>query len=155
LKFCDAHHIEHWAEGGRTKLDNLLLLCRFHHRLVHEGGIRRLVHEGGIRVKMLPDGAPRFSRADGRPIPLAPRPPVLAEDPFVVFEQRHREEGLKIDAETGLPSWDGGSWDLNWALYCLRSIGRPRKRSRGNVRGDIDPRAPQPESISSPPGPSL
>ena len=130
LKFCDAHHIEHWAEGGRTKLDNLLLLCRFHHRLVHEGG---------IRVKMLPDGAPRFSRADGRPIPLAPRPPVLAQDPLVVFEQRHREEGLEIDAETGFPSWDGGSWDLNWGLYCLLCIGSATERSRGNVRSDPQP----------------
>ncbi|MGB3565238.1 MAG: hypothetical protein WBC09_19455, partial [Thermoanaerobaculia bacterium] len=84
-----------------------------------------------------PDGEPRFSRASGRPIPLAPpKPPVLAEDPLVVFEQRHREEGLGIDAETGFPSWDGGSWDLNWALYCLRSIGRPKERSRGNVRAD-------------------
>ncbi|MGB5816786.1 MAG: DUF222 domain-containing protein [Thermoanaerobaculia bacterium] len=125
LKFCDAHHIEHWAEGGKTKLDNLLLLCRYHHRVVHEGG---------IRVKMLPDGEPRFSRADGRPIPVAPVPPVLAEDPIAQLEQRHREEGLEIDAETTCPSWDGGSWDLNWALYCLRSIGKPKKRSRGNVR---------------------
>ena len=83
---------------------------------------------------MLPDGEPRFSRPDGRPIPVAPVPPLLAEDPIVVFEQRHREEGLEIDSETGFPSWDGGTWDLNWALYCLRSIGKPEKRSRGNVR---------------------
>jgi hypothetical protein len=125
LKFCDAHHIEHWAQGGETKLENMLLLCKFHHRLVHEGG---------IRVEKLPKGEPRFSRPDGRPIPLAPKPPVLAEDPLVVFEQRHREEGLEIDAETGLPSWDGGSWDLNWGLYCLRSIGRPRSVPAGTSR---------------------
>jgi hypothetical protein len=43
LKFCDAHHIEHWAEGGKTRLDNLLLLCRYHHRLVHEGGCSQMV----------------------------------------------------------------------------------------------------------------
>ena len=90
-----------------------------------------MVHEGGIRVQMLPDGEPRFSRPDGRPIPVAPVPPLLAEDPIVVFERRHREEGLEIDAETGFPSWDGGSWDLNWALYCLRSIGRPRSVPAG------------------------
>ena len=35
---CDAHHIEHWMDGGPTSLDNLVLLCRRHHRLVHEGG---------------------------------------------------------------------------------------------------------------------
>ncbi len=35
---CDAHHVEHWADGGRTSADNLVLLCRRHHRAVHEGG---------------------------------------------------------------------------------------------------------------------
>ena len=35
--WSDAHHIVHWADGGPTKLFNLLLLCRRHHRMVHEG----------------------------------------------------------------------------------------------------------------------
>ncbi len=37
-RFVDAHHIRHWSAGGETNLDNLLLLCTRHHRLVHEGG---------------------------------------------------------------------------------------------------------------------
>jgi hypothetical protein len=37
-RFVDGHHIEHWADGGETSLDNLVLLCRRHHHLVHEGG---------------------------------------------------------------------------------------------------------------------
>src|SRR5690606_12962749 len=37
-RFTDAHHVRHWAEGGATSLGNCLLLCRHHHRLVHEGG---------------------------------------------------------------------------------------------------------------------
>jgi len=37
-KFVDGHHIIHWADGGETCLDNLVLLCRHHHHLVHEGG---------------------------------------------------------------------------------------------------------------------
>ena len=37
---CDAHHIEHWADGSRTALDNLVLLGRRHHRAVHEEGFR-------------------------------------------------------------------------------------------------------------------
>ena len=37
-RFVDAHHIQHWSTGGETSLDNLLLLCTRHHRLVHEGG---------------------------------------------------------------------------------------------------------------------
>jgi hypothetical protein len=39
-RFTDAHHVKHWADGGVTSLDNCLLLCRYHHRLVHEGGWR-------------------------------------------------------------------------------------------------------------------
>ena len=37
-RYCDAHHVRHWADGGETSLDNCLLLCRHHHRLVHEEG---------------------------------------------------------------------------------------------------------------------
>ena len=36
--YCDGHHLVHWIHGGETNLDNLVLLCRRHHRLVHEGG---------------------------------------------------------------------------------------------------------------------
>ena len=37
-RYCDAHHVRHWADGGETSLGNCLLLCRYHHRLVHEEG---------------------------------------------------------------------------------------------------------------------
>ena len=37
-RFLAAHHVVHWAQGGATELDNLTLLCSFHHKLVHEGG---------------------------------------------------------------------------------------------------------------------
>ncbi len=40
LRFTDGHHVRHWADGGETSLGNCLLLCRHHHRLVHEGGWR-------------------------------------------------------------------------------------------------------------------
>ena len=62
LKYCDAHHIEHWANGGETKLTNLLLVCRYHHRAVHEGG---------FRVEFPPNKEPVFDRPDGREIPEA------------------------------------------------------------------------------------
>jgi hypothetical protein len=39
-RFTDAHHIRHWADGGATRPENLVLLCRTHHRLLHEGGFR-------------------------------------------------------------------------------------------------------------------
>lgn len=45
-RFVDGHHIEHWADGGETCLENLVLLCRHHHRLIHEGGftVERVRH---------------------------------------------------------------------------------------------------------------
>jgi HNH endonuclease len=36
--WCEGHHLVHWLDGGPTDLDNLVLLCRAHHRAVHEGG---------------------------------------------------------------------------------------------------------------------
>jgi hypothetical protein len=38
VEWCHSHHVRHWVDGGPTKIDNLRLLCRHHHRLVHEGG---------------------------------------------------------------------------------------------------------------------
>lgn len=61
-----AHHVTHWAHGGPTDRDNLVLLCRFHHRLVHEDGFR--VEAAGGRF--------RFRRPDGRE--LEDRPPPMA-----------------------------------------------------------------------------
>ena len=46
--WCDGHHIVHWAEGGPTDLDNLVLLCRRHHRMVHEGGWRVIRVDGAV-----------------------------------------------------------------------------------------------------------
>jgi HNH endonuclease len=54
--WCDAHHIVHWADGGTTELSNLLLLCRRHHRSVHD--------RTGFRLRML-DGRAVFTRPDG------------------------------------------------------------------------------------------
>ena len=54
--WCDAHHVLHWADGGPTALPNLLLLCRRHHRMVHQ--------RDGFRLELL-DGRPVFRRPDG------------------------------------------------------------------------------------------
>ena len=55
--WCDAHHVVHWADGGPTSLANLLLLCRRHHRLVHEPGGFGLTLEEGVPVFRRPDGS--------------------------------------------------------------------------------------------------
>ena len=64
-RFVDAHHVHHWAHGGETRLDNLVLLCRRHHRLVHEGGYSVERHAGDKLCFRDPWGAL---------IPDAPRP---------------------------------------------------------------------------------
>ncbi|HKV88617.1 MAG TPA: HNH endonuclease signature motif containing protein, partial [Candidatus Dormibacteraeota bacterium] len=46
--WCDGHHLVHWAQGGGTDLENLVMLCRRHHRLVHEGGWQLVKSEDGI-----------------------------------------------------------------------------------------------------------
>jgi hypothetical protein len=43
-RFVDAHHVHHWARGGATKLNNLILLCRRHHTFIHEGRARIQIH---------------------------------------------------------------------------------------------------------------
>ena len=59
-RFTDAHHVEHWAEGGETSLSNCLLLCHFHHRLVHEGGWSIRWWGKGRPVFIDPRGGERF-----------------------------------------------------------------------------------------------
>ena len=48
--WTDGHHIKHWADGGPTALSNLLLVCRRHHRLFHEGGWTLARAEGGLQA---------------------------------------------------------------------------------------------------------
>ena len=49
-RFTEAHHVRHWADGGETKLSNLLLLCRRHHRAVHEGRVRVCTDRAGLAL---------------------------------------------------------------------------------------------------------
>jgi hypothetical protein len=97
---CDAHHVTHWADGGRTSLENLLLLCRRHHRLVHEGG---------LRVERGAGGEVSFVGPDGRRRKQVPPPPWRGLPPLV-------------DPESAgwLPSWDGTRFNAGYVLDVLR-----------------------------------
>jgi hypothetical protein len=55
-QFTQAHHIVWWKNGGRTDLDNLLLVCTFHHKLVHEYGWAVRRESDGAAAWFLPDG---------------------------------------------------------------------------------------------------
>jgi len=60
--YCDGHHVVHWAHGGGTDLDNLVLLCKRHHRMVHEGGWQLIRTDKGKIVVIAPTitfGLPR------------------------------------------------------------------------------------------------
>ena len=59
---CDAHHVEHWIDGGVTSLDNLVLLCRRHHRAVHEGGFGLTQNRDGPALR-----PPQWHHAGGGP----------------------------------------------------------------------------------------
>jgi len=112
LDRCDAHHVEHWADGGKTQLENLLLLCRHHHRALHEGG---------FSVQLDANGTSRFYTPKGALIPEAPASPPLKGDPVAALTRRHRKDGLEIDSSTGLPHWQGEKLDLGYVIDGLRS----------------------------------
>jgi len=75
-RFVDAHHIEHWALGGETSMNNLVLLCRTHHRLVHEGGYFGRAAAGRQTAHPLPMGRAATRRASAAcGLPRGPAPP--------------------------------------------------------------------------------
>ena len=96
---CDAHHVEHWIDGGSTSLDNLVLLCRRHHRSVHEGQFELRQHR---------DGTTTFLRPQGTPMEAAPAPPVAVARLDVRSIARHE-----------LPVWDGTPFDAAHAIDVL------------------------------------
>ena len=114
LRFCDAHHITHWGDGGETRLDNLVLLCKRHHRAVHEEG---------FRVEFVGDAnGVRFYWPDGRPFPEAPAlPPLSAGDPVTALEAEHGRLGIHVGPDTTTPRWNGEPLDLGWAMYVFRN----------------------------------
>ena len=70
---CDAHHIEHWADGGVTHVSNLVLLCRRHHRAVHEGGFDVTTGPAGTLEFWRPDGA-RLRETPSASVPVVIQP---------------------------------------------------------------------------------
>ncbi len=95
---CDAHHVEHWVDGGATSIDNLLLLCRRHHRAVHEGGFDLIRHQ---------DGRVTFLRPNGTVLDAVPALPMASGRLDVVSDTQD------------LPTWDGARFDVAWAIDVL------------------------------------
>jgi hypothetical protein len=113
LPFGQGHHIRHWAEGGPTKLSNLALLCRRHHRAVHEEG---------YQVERLSDGELQFRLPNGRLLPQVPPPPEAPDDVVNILRARHEADGLMLDAHTATPGWFGEPLDVGWAIDVLHPL---------------------------------
>jgi len=118
-QFIDGHHIQHRADGGETSLDNLVQLCRRHHRLVHEGGF----------------GCERSS--NGTLVFKDPRGNVLAdyaELPFIEHNDNpvawlgSQNPNLNIDANTCIPETVAGErMDWNLAVGHLFTAAEPEQ----------------------------
>jgi hypothetical protein len=98
--FLHGHHVQHWLHGGRTAVENLLTLCSFHHRQVHEGG---------FDLSLTADAELEVWTPDGRRLPAVPR---LAPDPNTfdwldgAWDSRDGERPA-TDGPLPLPIWDG------------------------------------------------
>ena len=115
VRFGQGHHIRHWAHGGPTTLSNLALLCRRHHRAVHEEG---------YQLDRQPDGELRFRRPDGQVLSEVPHPPEVRGDPVEILRSRNEADGLHLHARTATPGWLGERLDVGWAIGVLHPLAR-------------------------------
>ena len=132
----DLHHIQYWSHGGRTSLDNLISLCKYHHMLVHDRGY--LIAAG-------PGGTFAFYRPDGTGIPPSPALP----QPDGTIEDCH---DAGITPETIIPPWYGERLDLDHAIYvCLANARTDRERQAGREQAG-DPAARRRVRVFEPEG---
>ena len=66
-----------------------------------------------------PDGALRFRRPDGRPLPEVPPPPAVPADPVQALRAGNEAAGLHLHARTACPGWLGERLDVGWAIDVL------------------------------------
>jgi hypothetical protein len=136
--------VKHWADGGETKLDNLVLLCGFHHTKVHEGGYGLTRTDDGVFVFTRPDGrritecGPAFGPVPGagsfrgnfaEPEPQADvdgDPSLGSFEQALRFHLRRLDPSLQIDAQTSRCRWLGERMDYSLAVEGLQWHDRTR-----------------------------
>jgi 5-methylcytosine-specific restriction endonuclease McrA len=112
------HHVRHWAQGGPTTLGNLVLLCRRHHRAVHEEG---------YQLERLADGEFQFRQPGGRVVPDVSPPATVPADPVGALRAQHEALGILLNARTACPQWLGERLDLGWAIGVLHPLAAGRE----------------------------
>ena len=133
-RYVDAHHIEHWADGGETKLSNLVTLCRLHHRLVHEGE---------ILIETPPWGGWRFVHPDGRHFEVIRRTRAAScerSEPYEAngLERTHAALGMHIDHDTAATRWRGERMDYELGVWVLcNQADRARRARTRSIREDV------------------
>jgi hypothetical protein len=115
----DLHHIQHWVNGGRTDLDNLISLCPWHHQVVHDRG---------YLIAASPPGAFCFYRPDGTPLPASPPLP----EPGGTIADTHDAD---ITPDTIIPPWHGERLDLDHAIYVCFANARTREERERDPDG--------------------
>ena len=128
-RHLDAHHRVSWAQGGRTDLDNLVLLCQWHHTAVHEGGmsIHRSPGTGSRWRFVMPDGTPHRPWWDAETLARLPAEHAVgrADD----REARPAQEVASFDdpaAQTIRPRWAGERFDLHACVEALFAMRLPQ-----------------------------
>jgi len=111
--FGQGHHIRHWAHGGPTTLSNLALLCRRHHRAVHEEA---------FSVERGPGGDLAFRWPNGRLIPEVPPAAAVPAAAVDALRAQHEEQGLHVDERTSMPGWLGERLDVGYAIDVLHPL---------------------------------
>src|SRR5437763_1963796 len=113
VRFGEGHHIRHWAQGGPTTLSKLAVLCRRHHRAVHEEG---------YQLERLPDGELEFRRPNGWALPDVPPPPNVPDQPVKLLRALNDAEGLVLHAHTATPGWLGERLNVGYAIDVLHPL---------------------------------
>jgi hypothetical protein len=121
----DLHHIQHWVNGGRTDLGNLISLCPYHHKLVHDRG---------YLIAASPPGGFAFYRPDGTRLPSSPPLP----EPDGPIGQAHDSD---ITPGTIIPPWYGERLDLDHAIYVCFANARTAQEEQQYPPGPADRRA--------------
>jgi hypothetical protein len=113
-RYLDAHHIQHWSDGGETSLDNLVHLCRHHHRQLHQGLFNIHVQKAGAyeEAHMV------FSTADGKQLKASLFPQFSGQS-VITAGGALLDAAPKVNSKTCVTRWTGENCEYPVAMEVL------------------------------------